>query len=288
MNALVSVGLPTYNRPERLRKALDCLTNQTYRNLEIIVSNDHSPNMDTYFILGEYSKKDLRLKVYTQSYNIGIYANFYFVLQKATGKYFMYAQEDDLWEPDFIHSLVSQLEKHPEQVMAMSAANRIDEDGKYFDTTRFNGLSDLHLAYFALYDERLSFLYMGLFQTNILKLFDCTPADIHGKDVTIMAEMILSHPFGYIDLPLYTKGLEHGKAKQFFDTDPFCFLKMYVDFVRRLLFSKYIPLKKKLYLPVIIPVNGVWMIRAYLAQVIFLLPKDHPLRKAMRSNALTK
>ena len=155
------------------------------------------------------------------------------------------AQEDDLWEPDFIHCLASQLEKHPDQVMAMSAANRIDEDGKFFDTTRFNGLSDVQLAYFAMYNERLSFLYMGLFQTDRLKLFDRTPADIHGKDVTIMLEMILSHPFGYIDLPLYTKGLEHGKAKQFFVNDPFCFLKMYVDLVRRLLFSKYIPLKRK-------------------------------------------
>jgi len=285
MNALVSVGLPTYNRPERLRKALDCLINQTYENLEIIVSNDHSPNLDTYVILEEYSNKDPRIKVYTQSHNLGIYANFYFVLQKATGKYFMYAQEDDLWEPDFIPSLVKQLENHPEQVMAMSATNRIDEDGNFFDTTRFNGLSDVQLDLFAMYNERLSFLYMGLFRTDILKLFDRNPDADHGKDVVIMAEMILSHPFGYIDLPLYTKGLEHGKAKQFFIDDPFCFLKMYVYFVRCLLFSKYIPLKKKYYLPVIIPINGIWMIRGYLAQVIFLLPKDHPIRKAMRKTA---
>lgn len=284
MNPLVSVGLPTYNRPERLRKALDCLISQTYTNLEIIVSNDHSPNKDTYLILEEYSKKDPRIKVYTQSHNLGIYANFYFVLQTANGKYFMYAQEDDLWEPEFIRSLVEQLENHPEQVMAMSATKRIDEDGNYFDTTRLNGRSDIQLALFALYNEPLSFLYMGLFRRDILKLFDYSPADIHGKDVTIMAEMILSHPFGYIDLPLYTKGLEHGKAKQFFDTDPLCFLKMYADFVRRLVFSQYIPLKKKAYLLIIIPINAIWMIRAYLAQIIFLLPKDHPVRKAMRLN----
>jgi glycosyltransferase involved in cell wall biosynthesis len=278
MNPLVSVGLPTYNRPKMLRKALDCLTNQTYKNLEIIVSNDHSPNVETYSILEDYRKKDPRIQVYTQSHNIGLYANFYFVLQKATGKYFMYAQEDDLWEPDFIESLVGQLESHPEQVIAMCATNRIDEDGKFFDTTHMNGLSDVRLALFAMYNEPLSFFYMGLFRRDILKLFDCTPADIHGKDVTIMAEMILSHPFGYVDLPLYTKGLEHGKAKQFFDNDPFCFMKMYVDLVRRLLFSQYIPLKKKLYLPIIIPVNGIWMLRAYLVQVMFMLPKDHPIR----------
>jgi len=284
MNSLVSVGLPTYNRPERLRKALDCLINQSYTNLEIIVSNDHSPNKDTYLVLDEYSKRDPRITVYTQSQNLGIYANFYFVLQKATGKYFMYAQEDDLWEPDFINSLVSQLENHPEQAMAMSATNRIDEDGKYFDTTRLTGKSVLHLSLLALYNEPLSFLYMGLFRTDILRQFDCTPADIHGKDVTIMAEMILSYPFGYIDQPLYTKGLEHGKAKQFFDTNPVCFLEMYVYFTGHLLFSKYIPLKKKIFLPLIIPINGMWMIRAYLIQIIFLLPKDHQIRRVIRAN----
>jgi hypothetical protein len=197
----------------------------------------------------------------------------------------MYAQEDDLWEPDFIRSLVEQLENHPEQVMAMSATNRIDEDGNFFDTTYFNGLSDVQLALFALYNERLSFLYMGLFRIDILKQFDRNPDDDHGKDVVIMAEMILSHPFGYIDLPLYTKGLEHGKAKQFFDTDPFCYVKMYVYFIRCLVFSKYIPLEKKVYLPIIILVNGIWMIRAYLAQILFLLPKDHPLRKVIRKTA---
>jgi len=142
----------------------------------------------------------------------------------------------------------------------------------------------LHLSLLALYDEPLSFLYMGLFRTDILKQFDYTPADIHGKDVTIMAEMILSYPFGYIDQPLYTKGLEHGKAKHFFDSDPFCFLEMYVYFTGRLLFSKFVPLKKKLYLPIIIPVNGMWMIRAYLIQIVFLLPKDHQIRKVLRSN----
>ena len=41
---LVSIGLPTYNRPENLEKALKCITNQTYKNIEIIVSDNASPN----------------------------------------------------------------------------------------------------------------------------------------------------------------------------------------------------------------------------------------------------
>ena len=74
----------------------------------------------------------------------------------------MYAQEDDLWEPDFIRSLVEQLEIHPDQVMAMSATNRIDEDGNFFDTTYFNGLSDVQLAFFAMYNEQIIFSLHGV------------------------------------------------------------------------------------------------------------------------------
>lgn len=43
-NPLVSIGIPTYNRPQRLRKTLAGITCQTYSNLEIIVSNNCSSN----------------------------------------------------------------------------------------------------------------------------------------------------------------------------------------------------------------------------------------------------
>jgi len=37
---LVTVGVPTYNRPKGLKRALNSLVNQTYQNLEIIVSDN--------------------------------------------------------------------------------------------------------------------------------------------------------------------------------------------------------------------------------------------------------
>ncbi len=43
---LVSILIPTYNRPEGLRRALKCITGQTYKNLEIIVSDDGYPFED--------------------------------------------------------------------------------------------------------------------------------------------------------------------------------------------------------------------------------------------------
>ena len=48
---LVSVGIPTFNRPEGLRRTLRLICNQTYRNLEILVSDNASPRSETQKIV---------------------------------------------------------------------------------------------------------------------------------------------------------------------------------------------------------------------------------------------
>ena len=42
-DSLVSIGIPIYNQPESLEKTLNSITKQTYQNLEIIISDNHSP-----------------------------------------------------------------------------------------------------------------------------------------------------------------------------------------------------------------------------------------------------
>lgn len=290
---LVSVGMPVYNRPESLRRALDCIINQTYKNLEIIVSNDCSPSKKVYTILNYYAKKDPRIKLFVQCKNIGCCANIQFTLRQATGKYFMYAQEDDTWDTDYIGRMVSQLEKNPDQVVAISAVRRVDEDGNLFDITRFTtdtGVVPAHtihtttLVLNAMKDERLSFLFMGLFRRDILIQFDNTysTTGIDGKDDVIMAEMLLIHPYGYVDQPMYTKGLEHDKIKKIFKHDNLCFIKLYARLIKVLILSKRIPIKNKVIIPAAIITNLLWMLRANAAQIVFMLPKDHWLRKMIR------
>ncbi|MBD0261856.1 MAG: glycosyltransferase family 2 protein, partial [Tolypothrix sp. Co-bin9] len=41
--SLVSVIIPTYNRPKYLKQAIESAIKQTYKNIEIIVSDDCSP-----------------------------------------------------------------------------------------------------------------------------------------------------------------------------------------------------------------------------------------------------
>ncbi|MBN1168115.1 MAG: glycosyltransferase family 2 protein [Methanospirillaceae archaeon] len=106
---LVSVGIPTYNRPEGLRRTLNCITGQTYKNLEIIVSDNCSLGPETERVVREFMGRDSRIQFFQQNENMGVAFNFQFVLEKATGEYFMWAADDDEWLPEFIMTNINNI-----------------------------------------------------------------------------------------------------------------------------------------------------------------------------------
>jgi len=108
-NPLVSVGIPTYNRLAGLRRTLEYITRQTYQNLEIIVSDNCSPNTDIDTVMSYFMASDPRISYFRQPTNRGIVENYNFVLEKSSGEYFMWAADDDEWEPDFIDRCLSEM-----------------------------------------------------------------------------------------------------------------------------------------------------------------------------------
>jgi glycosyltransferase involved in cell wall biosynthesis len=112
-NHLVSIGILAYNRPEGLRRTLECITEQTYKNLEIIISNNCSPDPGVEAVALEFMEKDPRIQYFCQEENKGGFFNFGFVLEKATGEYFMWASDDDEWDPRFVQVCVDKLNTNP-------------------------------------------------------------------------------------------------------------------------------------------------------------------------------
>jgi glycosyltransferase involved in cell wall biosynthesis len=106
---LVSIGMPVFDRPETLRNALESLVKQTYKNLEIIVSDNASTNPLVAEIIEDYARVDSRIISFRQSFNHGAHANFLFVLEKAKGKYFMWASDDDQWKSDFVEISIQEI-----------------------------------------------------------------------------------------------------------------------------------------------------------------------------------
>lgn len=108
---LVSIGMPTYNSNKRIINAFDTLMKQGYPNLEIIISDNCSTD-DTEADCRELAEKDDRVRFFRQESNKGVWANFRFVLGKATGKYFMFLADDDRMEPEVLFKYVDYLENH--------------------------------------------------------------------------------------------------------------------------------------------------------------------------------
>ncbi len=175
---LVSVGIPTFNRPEGLRRTLECITKQTYLNLEIIVSDNASPGDASESVVREFMATDLRIQYFRQRSNIGATQNFQFTLNKAQGKYFLWAADDDLCEPDFVHLLVSCMEEDPQIALAMTDVKVIGDDDALIRTEKLDSLRiDRVLAnwgkvrrlFFRYPTSNIFFAIYGVYRTNILR-----------------------------------------------------------------------------------------------------------------------
>jgi glycosyltransferase involved in cell wall biosynthesis len=112
-SGLASIGIPTYKRPESLRRILKIAVEQTYRRLEIVVSDDASPDDRVRTIASEFAASDPRVRYFRQDRNLGVLANAEFTLRRSTGEYFTLFSEDDRRAPEFVARLVAELEKEP-------------------------------------------------------------------------------------------------------------------------------------------------------------------------------
>ena len=124
---LVSIGIPTYNRPELLKNCLSCLLNQAYLNIEIIISDNCSPNEAVPCLVAEFKKTHANIIYFRHSENIGASNNFNFVKQKATGKYFMWLADDDLISERFIEKTVNFLEQNGDYSLASGIPFRTEQ-----------------------------------------------------------------------------------------------------------------------------------------------------------------
>lgn len=129
---LVSIGLPTYNRADLLRNALEHVLGQSHAHVEIIVSDNASPDPAVQGIVQEFVAKDGRVRAFRQSIGLPPFENFIFVLQQARGEYFMWAADDDYFEPWFIAHCLRELQARPNAVLVCTEA-RYFSDSERFD-----------------------------------------------------------------------------------------------------------------------------------------------------------
>ena len=112
---LITVGVPIFNAEKTIARTLSSLLNQDYPNLEILISDNGSTD-ESMKICKSFESFSDRIRVVSQSKNIGPIRNFDYVLEHARGDYFMWCAGDDALSPTSISENFEVLQANPRAV----------------------------------------------------------------------------------------------------------------------------------------------------------------------------
>ena len=173
---LVSIGIPTYNRADSLRIAIESAIKQDYDNVQIIIS-DNCSNDSTRELCEDYIGLFDNIKYYRSEKNLGPTENFRIALEKSSGEYFMWLADDDFIDENYISECLMTLLANKELVMvggkSRSFGGRYDGFGRKFSINHRNALVRIISYYLSPGDNSI---FYGLMPTNLAKLNEIKPS----------------------------------------------------------------------------------------------------------------
>ncbi len=123
---IISVVVPIYNAEKYIRRCVDSILSQTYRNLEVILVDDGSTD-ETPELLDDYAGKDDRVRVIHKE-NVGHAHSRNQGLLAATGEFITFMDCDDYMHPDFMEKMYGAICEDGSD-MACCSFNYVDESG---------------------------------------------------------------------------------------------------------------------------------------------------------------
>lgn len=125
---IVTVGMAVYNGANFIETALSALTTQSYSDFRLIVSDNASTD-NTWEILQEWAARDPKIELHRQETNIGLRANFQYVLDQAETEFFMWHSDDDWVAPNYLEELTAALQDDPSCMLVGTYGIRVAQDG---------------------------------------------------------------------------------------------------------------------------------------------------------------
>lgn len=103
--------MPSYNASKYIGESIDSILKQSYRNLELLITDDHSTDPDTLDLLRSYEKKDPRVRIFLLPENKGAGFARNNSIREAKGRYIAFCDSDDRWLPDKLKKQVTYMRK---------------------------------------------------------------------------------------------------------------------------------------------------------------------------------
>ncbi len=144
---LVSVIIPTFNRTKFFKEALESVLNQTYRNFEIVVSNDGS-NDETENLIQPYLEKYTCIKYFrNKGFTSHDNWNFLRAYNNPDAEYVNWLMDDDLFYPRKFEVMVEIYRNNPDVSLVTSSKSFINAEGFVGGSTqKFNDGKNLKLS----------------------------------------------------------------------------------------------------------------------------------------------
>ena len=155
MEKLISVILPCYNVEKYIDKCMDTIINQTYKNLEIILVDDGSPD-NSGKICDEWAKKDSRVKVVHKK-NGGLSSARNAGMEVATGDFITFVDPDDYVDKTMYEKMISRINEENSDICFVGFVH-VYENGKPNNVYIEENLKIL--------EKEINFKYFHLFNFN--------------------------------------------------------------------------------------------------------------------------
>ena len=130
----VSVIITTCNYEKYLKKAVESVLNQSFKDFELIIVDDGSTD-NTKEILKEYESKE-KIRIISHPENRGLIVSSIEAINASKGEYIIRLDADDYFDENALLVLSTFLDDHPDVALVYPDYFQISEDGKILDYTR--------------------------------------------------------------------------------------------------------------------------------------------------------
>lgn len=209
----VSIGLAVYNGENYLEAAIESLLNQTYKNFELIISDNASTDR-TQEICQNYLSQDPRIRYYRNQKNIGGANNENQTFRYSRGEYFKLAAHDDLCAPEFIEKCLKILENNPSVVLCYSQIVNINAKGETLGviSRKFGETGSIYKNFYDIsYRQHPCEPIYGVIRSEVLRKTRLQQ-NYTDSDRTLLCELVLHGKFYEVPEPLFYKRYHEGNT----------------------------------------------------------------------------
>ena len=129
----ISVIVPMYNVEKYIANCLDSILAQTFKDFELILINDCSPDNSRQIAESYLDKFAGRLKIYDNEKNLGVSLTRNKGLKISRGEYIFFIDSDDFITPTALEEMISLMKNYNAEVIYIEKYFKADDDGKIFE-----------------------------------------------------------------------------------------------------------------------------------------------------------